>query len=119
VFDRLLGAARSSEEPGQSGQIYQTARIQGSGVACSDAYASAVAPAAALADRHGWKLEWQATTVPVEEEIGFRWLLVYIPLDRDNWPTRVTRPCPRGPEAIGLGPDWREWGEGLSKLKQV
>ncbi len=50
------------------------------------------------------RMECQATTVPVEEELGLGWQLVYIPLDRDNWPTRVTRPCPRGPEAIGWGP---------------
>ena len=52
------------------------------------------------------RMECQATRVPVEEELGLGWQLVYIPLDRDKWPTRVTRPCPRGPEAIGLGPDW-------------
>jgi hypothetical protein len=52
------------------------------------------------------RMECQATTVSVEEELGLGWPLVYVPLDRDNWPTRVTRPCPRGPEAIGLGPDW-------------
>jgi hypothetical protein len=52
-------------------------------------------------------MERQATTVPVEEELGLGWPLVYmIQLDRDNWPTCVTRPCPRGPMTIGLGPDW-------------
>jgi hypothetical protein len=42
----------------------------------------------------------------VEEELGLGWPPVYIPLDRDKLPTRVTRPRPRGPAAIGLGPDW-------------
>ncbi len=51
------------------------------------------------------RMEWQATTVPVKEELGLGWPLVYIPLDRDNWPTCVTRPCPLGlHEAIGTGP---------------
>jgi hypothetical protein len=58
-------------------------------------------------------MEWQATLVPVEEVLGLGWPLVYIPLDRDKWPTRVTRPCPRGPEAIGLGPDWSGVRDGL------
>jgi hypothetical protein len=50
----------------------------------------------------GPRVECRATTAPVEEELGLGWPLVYMPLE----PTRVTRPCPRGPEAIGLGPDW-------------
>ena len=50
-------------------------------------------------------MEQHATTVPVEEELGLGWPPVYMPLDRDNLPTRVTRQCPRGPTAMGLGPD--------------
>ena len=51
-------------------------------------------------------MERHALTVPVEEELGLGWPPVYMPLDRDNLLTRVTRPCPRGPTAMGLGPDW-------------
>ena len=50
--------------------------------------------------------------MPVDEELGLGWPLVYIPLDRDKWPTCVTRRCPRGPRAIGLGPDWSEVRDG-------
>jgi hypothetical protein len=46
-------------------------------------------------------MERQAAPVPVEEELGLGWPLVYMPLGRVKWPTRVTRPCPRGPAAIG------------------
>ncbi len=60
-------------------------------------------------------MERQAAPVPAEEGLGLGWPLVYIrvPLDRDNGPTtRVTRPCPRGPAAVGLGPDWSGVGDG-------
>jgi hypothetical protein len=58
------------------------------------------------------RMEWHATTVPAEEVI-LGWRLIYIPLDRDSFklPIPVTRPFPRGPAVIGLGPDW-SGGEG-------
>ena len=52
-------------------------------------------------------MERHATTVPVEEELGLGWPPVYMPLDRDNLPTRVTRPCPRlheGPQPLAWDP---------------
>ena len=35
--------------------------------------------------------------VPLEKELGLGWPPVYILLDRDDLPARVTRPCQLGP----------------------
>jgi hypothetical protein len=82
-----------------------------------------VAPAAALADRRGWNgmLQRGGPSGPVEEELGLGWPLVYIPLDRYNWPTRVTRQCPRLHRTTRARSHWLgtrlEWGEGRSVSK--